>query len=199
MLNSESYVEQVVNSALSVDYYGAHSLIQRINMLAWCSIDEADGNIRNEAGRVNANLLKLIHKNSIPNLGRLLLKYGCVPLLVQIVTGYIVTIPPPDQMVPSDFLDEKYVDLKPNRTFQTFPVVQNEGIVALVLLCSLCQEALDDIALHHMALVAFFKSTLLRTEAEGSVPIKESSTIDSITTLNASHLLLILCQGNGNY
>jgi hypothetical protein len=198
MLNSESYVEQSVNFALSVDCDGDHSLIERINMLAWCSIDEADGNIRNEAGRVNANLLKLIHKHSIPNLGRLLVKYGCVPLLVQIVTGYIVSIPPLHQMVPRDLLEEKYVDLKPDRTFQTFPVVQNEGIVALVLLCSLCQEALDVIAVHQVALVAFLKSILLRTEADGSVPIKESSKIDSITILNASHLLLMLCQGNGN-
>jgi hypothetical protein len=199
MLNSESYSDQTVNSALPLDFNETHSLIERINTLAWCSIDEADGNIRNEAGRVNVNLVKLIHKNSIPNLGRLLLKYGCVPLVVQIVTSYIVSIPPPDQMTSNDFLDEKYVDLNPNRTFQTFPVVQNEGIVALVLLCSLCDEAIQVIARYHVPLVAFLKSILMRTEAEGSSRKKESSTIDSITILNASHLLLILCQGSGNY
>lgn len=198
MLNSESYIENDVISALSLNFDGISSLIERVNILAWCSIDEADSNIRNETGRVNANLIKLFHKHSIPNLGKLLLNYGCVPLLVQIVTGFILSVPPPHDMTRRDFIDEAYVDLQPHRIFQTFPVVQNEGIVALVLLCSLCEETLQIIARYHIPLVAFFKSILLRTDAQGSDATNEPSTLDSITTLNASHLLLILCQGNGN-
>lgn len=199
MFNSESYMEEDIVSALSIDFEGAPSLIEIVNILTWCSTDEADSNIRNETGRVNANLIKIFHKNSIPTLSKVLLNYGCVTLLVQIVTGFILTIPPSHQMTRRDLLDETYVDFGPQRIFQTFPVVQNEGLVALILLCSMCEDAVQIIAQHHIPLVAFFKSILLRTDSQGSDIKNDSSALDSITTLNASHLLLILCQGNGIY
>ena len=122
------------------------------------------------------------------------MKYGCVTLLLQIVTGFILSSPPPHQMSLIDFSLDIYVDFNPVRAFQTFPVVQNEGIVALVLLCSLCEEVLSIVARYVIPLVHFFKSVFTQADAAGS----EYSTLDSITALNASHLLLMLCQGNGN-
>ena len=193
ILGTDSYMEDHL-IPLNTDKL---TLIQKINMLIWNSTDEVDNGIRNEGGRVNSNLVKIISKLKEPKLARCLLYVGSVALIVQIVTGVILT-KASDQMTYNDFIKDDYVDYISNRASHTFPVVQNEGIVALVLFCSICPDAISLISRYHAPLLETFNLILKKDNSDIDMR-KHSIELESITSLNASHLLLILCQGSGKF
>lgn len=181
---------------------GVRSYMERINRVIWNATGENDAGVRNEGGRISVNLLRSLQRYNAPQLSRILLENGSITLIVQIVTGSLLTQPLGDKIADSEpFGDENAFFDAPVGFEQVFPIVQNEGLVFLALFCALCPEAIPRIARFQKHLLHAFKPLLVVEKKPSSrlSPDAVTDDIGSITRVNVCQLLLILSQHSGIY
>ena len=170
--------------------------LERLNRVIWNSTGENDTGIRNEGGRIIANLIKTCHRTHAPQLTEALLESGSITLLIQIISGAVLTVED------AETLDDEHAHYSaPVGMDQVFPIVQNEGLVAVTLLCSLCPAALPRIVEFHKHLIHSFKLLLKSTDGPGAAfmaPPKDED-MSAISKLNVCQLLLVLCEGSGKF
>lgn len=93
--------------------------------------------IRNEGGRFISNIVRTLHYEKFPTLLQIIIDNNGVVLLLQIITGATLTREAETMLALNDgrFVDNTNVGAN-NVESRVFPVVQNEGIVASILLCA---------------------------------------------------------------
>ncbi|KAJ3225596.1 hypothetical protein HK099_006536 [Clydaea vesicula] len=124
--------------------------LQKMISLVWKAVEDNDSGIRNEGGRCISNLVRCCHYSKVPKLVNYIIEAKGVPPLIQIVTGAILTkqktlntvshsnislADVPRLSVGENIDNHVHFDALPVET-AVFPNVQNEGIVALILMCS---------------------------------------------------------------
>jgi hypothetical protein len=159
----------------------------------WKSIDENDAGIRSEGGRLVANLIKTLHRVNASALAEYLIELGGVTLLIQIITGYVLTSEASQARIHSESAVQ-FSELSSSRG-QVFPIVQNEGIIALILLYSLSPKCLDRILEYTEPLLVAI-NCLLDT---ASLEQNSQKTIENITFMNICQLMLILSRNDGKH
>jgi hypothetical protein len=174
--------------------------LERINTVIWNATGENDLGIRNEGGRINVSLVKTFHRKNAPQFAQLLLDSGAVTLMVQIVTGSLLSQSPGDSGL-LEIDEESQVKFDaPIGMEQVFLIVQNEGLVALAMLCALCPSAMKRTALFRKHLIYTFKNLLAdekeRKQLKSTAELKDEELL-SLTRLNVCQLLLILCKTDG--
>ncbi|KAI9001873.1 hypothetical protein BC832DRAFT_122634 [Gaertneriomyces semiglobifer] len=149
--------------------------LRSIISLIWNATGDNDTGIRYEGGRLISHLVRGCVSSSA--LIRSLIDANIVPPLVQIVTGALLTKVRSDVSDDSDELseDEHHVHFDALPTSRVFPQVQNEGVVALVMLCKVCPDVVGRVA-RYEALVGALTSILASGLAvEGVVEKKEEA------------------------
>ncbi|KAJ3163055.1 hypothetical protein HDU86_002224 [Geranomyces michiganensis] len=143
------------------------SALVKVVRLMWTATGDNDTGTRNEGGRLIVNLVRACHRGrALPLLKNIVDAQGIV-LLVQIVTGALLTRARTD--ADGDRVgageDEHHVhfDALPIEG-QVFPVVQNEGVVALVLITDAVPGAIKAITAYHASLIP----TLVKIIASGT-------------------------------
>ncbi|KAH6578663.1 hypothetical protein BASA61_000128 [Batrachochytrium salamandrivorans] len=130
------------------------SPLGRLIALIWKATDDNDTGIRNEGGRVITNIVRAIHRSKATQFLNILFDLNCITPLVQIVTGAMLTKPiQPSETGDAEFVGDHHVhfDALPIEG-QVFPLVQNEGLVALTLICSLYPAATSKIVRFYASL-----------------------------------------------
>ncbi|KAJ3180654.1 Rap1 GTPase-GDP dissociation stimulator 1 [Geranomyces variabilis] len=165
---------------------GAKNLtpLGKVVRLMWTATGDNDTGTRNEGGRLIVNLVRACHRGrALPLLKNIVDAQGIV-LLLQIVTGALLTRARTDAdgHAVGGGEDEHHVhfDALPIEG-QVFPVVQNEGVVALVLITDAVPGAIKSIAAYHASLIP----TLVNIIASGTEHAKTST---EGTDLQAPHV-----------
>nr|KAJ3419462.1 hypothetical protein HK105_006932 [Polyrhizophydium stewartii] len=131
------------------------SPLGRLITLIWRATGDNDTGIRNEGGRVLANIVRAINRTKAVQFLPLFFDLNCIAPLVQIVTGALLTktAQSADDGGDMDMEDEHHVhfDALPSET-QVFPLVQNEGLVSLTLICTLSPPATSKIVRYYSSL-----------------------------------------------
>lgn len=132
--------------SMPVSSAGSVSPIGKLVSLVWKSTGENDTGIRNEGGRVVVNLIRAIHRTNGTNclisatkFLSMIFDLNAITLVVQIVTGALLIKASQKSDTPSASNDDDSHEVHfnaPPSMGQVFPLVQNEGIVSLALLCA---------------------------------------------------------------
>eukprot|EP00842_Homolaphlyctis_polyrhiza_P000667 jgi/Hompol1/1600/HPOL_004796-RA len=154
----------------------------RLIALIWKATGDSDTGTRNEGGRVIVNIVRTLSRSKATQFLNILFDLSCITPIVQIITGAVLT--KNVQQSPSNEtmseLEEHHVhfDAQPSEK-QVFPMVQNEGLVALTLLCSMDQTAASRIVRYTSSLTP----TLINILKSG-VSAFSSGSIDRITQIS---------------
>ncbi|KAJ3028135.1 UNVERIFIED_CONTAM: Rap1 GTPase-GDP dissociation stimulator 1 [Siphonaria sp. JEL0065] len=119
--------------------------------------------VRNEGGRVIVNLVRTCHLAGAPHLIKIILEANGITPLVQIVTGALLTRVNDDQGQTGSQVElnhHVHFDAVPSDG-QVFPVVQNEGLVALILMANALSTSIPIITKYHTSLIPVAKRILL--------------------------------------
>ncbi|KAJ3038533.1 Rap1 GTPase-GDP dissociation stimulator 1 [Rhizophlyctis rosea] len=122
--------------------------------LIWNATGDNDTGIRNEGGRVIVNIIRAAHRARALQFTKRLIDSNIIPPLLQIITGALLTKSLPAAGSPvadNDSEHHVHFDATPVEG-QVFPLVQNEGIVALILICNAFPEAIPRITRYHTSL-----------------------------------------------
>ncbi|KAI8843942.1 armadillo-type protein [Chytriomyces cf. hyalinus JEL632] len=150
-------------SKMSLDNISSKTPFSRVIRYIWKSTGDNLSGIRNEGGRVVANLIRSAHLAGAPLLVKAILNGNGIPPLVQIVTGALLTRPadePREGAENEESSHHVHFDAVPSDG-QVFPVVQNEGLIALILMSNAAAEAIPVIAKYHASLVPVAKRILM--------------------------------------
>ena len=112
--------------------------------------DENEMGIRTEGGRILVNLARTFQKHQVTHLAEWVVKNDGIVLLLQIVTGSCLL-----------YQSQEAVAQK----YPTFAIVQNEGLVALILFCSLYPPSKEILYSHGNLLLKTIEH-LLQTSLE---------------------------------
>ncbi|KAJ3301884.1 hypothetical protein HDV03_000251 [Kappamyces sp. JEL0829] len=183
------------------------SPLSKLIKLIWTASKDNDGGVRNEGGRLIVHLVKCIHrsKGRPPDLTtaldhlHLLSELNALTLIIQILTGAHLTKSGSGSTGPDT--DHHVQFDAPPETTRVFPLVQNESIVALTLLCSLHRPTASKI-LKFSAVVPTLLSILSTPLQDAAAKVDSSledmqakKPIHSIQTMmNACLLLRYLVQ-----
>ncbi|KAJ3055918.1 Rap1 GTPase-GDP dissociation stimulator 1 [Rhizophlyctis rosea] len=122
--------------------------------LIWNATGDNDMGIRNEGGRFIVNVVRLAHRVKALQYTRKLIDSNIIPPLLQIVTGALLTKNrnvAADGAIQEDDEHHVHFDATPMEG-QVFPLVQNEGIVALILICNAFPDAIPRITRYYASL-----------------------------------------------
>ncbi|KAL5034970.1 hypothetical protein BDV3_004459 [Batrachochytrium dendrobatidis] len=165
------------------------SPLGRFVSLIWKATADNDTGIRNEGGRVITNLVRAIHRTKATQFLNILFDFNCIIPLVQIVTG--ATLTKPNQASPTgdtEFVEDHHVrfDALPIEG-QVFPMIQNEGIVALTLICSMHPASTSKIIRFNASLIPtlfqILKSGLAAyTPTDSEVKLSQPLSMDRSTS-----------------
>ncbi|ORY51791.1 hypothetical protein BCR33DRAFT_711986 [Rhizoclosmatium globosum] len=150
----------------------------------WKATGDNLTNVRNEGGRVIVNLVRTSHLAGAPQLINVVVQSSGITPLIQIVTGALLTRVNEDQK-PTDGSQNElhhhvHFDAVPSDG-QVFPVVQNEGLVALILMANAVPTSIPIITKYHASLIAISKKILLsglpdvEKEKEAAVEVARDS------------------------
>ncbi|KAI8822699.1 armadillo-type protein [Fimicolochytrium jonesii] len=137
---------------------GQKTPLNKIINLIWNATGDNDTGIRNEGGRLLVNLVRAIHRAGPSPLLNTLIKARCIVPLIQIVTGALLTKARASEAEsgPSNTEEEDdhhvHFDATPVEG-QVFPMVQNEGVVALILLADASPDSITAISKYHASIV----------------------------------------------
>lgn len=107
--------------------------LQSLVKFIWKAVEDNDTGIRSEGGRCIANLVRVCHQARAHAFIKVVIQARAVPILVQIVTGAILTT---DDASQGDDGDRAvHFDAVSNEA-NVFPIVLNEGVVALMIMCT---------------------------------------------------------------
>ncbi|KAI9207738.1 armadillo-type protein [Polychytrium aggregatum] len=133
---------------------------RQVISLIWRSTNDSESGIRNEGGRMIGNIIRAIHTENALALMKCVVDANCIPPLIQIITGALLT-----KKVEStiDSLDDEerhvHFDALPLET-QVYHIVQNEGLVAMILLCDAYPPALSIVVQYHSSLLPMTQNIL---------------------------------------
>ncbi|KAI9331968.1 armadillo-type protein [Obelidium mucronatum] len=139
----------------------------------WKATGDNMTGVRNEGGRVIVNLVRTCHLAGAPHLIKVILDANGITPLVQIVTGALLTRVNEDQDQSGsqpELHHHVHFDAVPSDG-QVFPVVQNEGLVALILTANALSTSIPIITKYHTSLIPVAKKILL-----SGLPPQEQST-----------------------
>ncbi|TPX39303.1 hypothetical protein SeMB42_g06383 [Synchytrium endobioticum] len=152
-------------AAAAVPPPGTRTPLSRIISLIWKATGDNDTGIRNEGGRVVVNLVRSAHRAKAPQFIKAIVDTNGIPPLIQILTGALLTRDTPPVAVSEDSREEEVhvtFDALPSQD-QVFPLVQNEGLVALSLMASNVSSCIPMITKYSASLIP----TLIRILQNG--------------------------------
>jgi len=165
--------------------------LKRLVKFLWKAVDDNDTGIRSEGGRCIANMVRCCHHANAPGFIKIILEAKGVPLLVQIVTGATLTLHATSQ----DFSDRVvHLDAVPNEA-NVFPIVLNEGVVSLMLMCTVFPETAYEIVRFEASLLPTL-IRVIKSEDERSEPGQIYA--DEIKA-NVCLLLECLCRADAEF
>ncbi|TPX38360.1 hypothetical protein SmJEL517_g00347 [Synchytrium microbalum] len=144
---------------------GIKTPLARIISLIWRATGDSDTGIRNEGGRVIVNLTRSSHRARAPQFIKAIVDSNGIPPLIQILTGALLTRDLPPDAMSEDSTDEEvhvHFDALPSAD-QVFPLVQNEGLVALSLIATSVPSSIPIITKYSASLIP----TLIRILQSG--------------------------------
>ncbi|KAJ3156493.1 Rap1 GTPase-GDP dissociation stimulator 1 [Geranomyces variabilis] len=158
--------------------------LAKVVRLMWTATGDNDTGTRNEGGRLIVHLVRACHRGrALPLLKNIVDAQGIV-LLLQVVTGALLTRARTDAdghaVGGGDDEHHVHFDALPIEG-QVFPVVQNEGVVALVLITDAVPGAIKSITAYHASLIP----TLVNIIASGT---EHAKTATEGTDLQAPHV-----------
>ncbi|TPX57100.1 hypothetical protein PhCBS80983_g04062 [Powellomyces hirtus] len=157
---------------------GFKTPLSKVVSLMWTATGDNDTGTRNEGGRLIVNLVRACHRGRATQLMRTIVDAQGIVLLIQIVTGALLTRPrttPMDAQTGAETSEEEHhvhFDALPVEG-QVFPMVQNEGIIALVLVTDAIPESVAIITRYHASLIPTMVKILssgIRPVADGEEP-----------------------------
>ncbi|KAJ3219756.1 hypothetical protein HDU67_009568 [Dinochytrium kinnereticum] len=144
--------------------------LNKIISLVWKATGDNLAGIRNEGARTIVNLVRTCHIAGAPHLIKHIVDANGIVPLIQIVTGALLTKP---RATNSDDLQTSpttehhvHFDALPSEG-QVYSLVQNEGLVALILICNACPEAIPQVTRYHSSLIPTAIS-ILRSNVPGA-------------------------------
>ncbi|KAJ3411499.1 hypothetical protein HDV05_002107 [Chytridiales sp. JEL 0842] len=159
---------------------------QKLIRHIWRATGDNLAGIRNEGGRVIVNLVRTSHLCGAPHLIKTIVDANGITPLIQIVTGALLTKQKPslesgeepnNENLPIPHESSESLDTDHHVHFdavplegQVYPLVQNEGLVALVLIANAVPGAISMITRYHTSLIPTAKSVLgsgMKDEEEG--------------------------------
>ncbi|KAJ3130471.1 hypothetical protein HK098_000036 [Nowakowskiella sp. JEL0407] len=153
---------------------GSKTPLSQLIASIWKSTGENDIVLRNEGGRVIVNMVRVCgHQREANHLLNALIDFNVVTPLVQIVTGALLTrsndSESPEESAPPNHGQEEtehhvHFDAVP-LDGQFFPIVQNEGIVALIMLLNFKPELVSRVTRYHHSL----SPTIMKILASGVI------------------------------
>ncbi|KAJ3271114.1 hypothetical protein HDV01_007051 [Terramyces sp. JEL0728] len=116
----------------------ALSPLGKVIRLIWNISDDTDGGIRTEGGRLIVNVVRAINRTKAEQFVANVVQLNSTAPLIQILTGAVVTRNSSDSPVNESHDADHHVhfDAAPEAS-KVFPMVQNESLVALTILCSM--------------------------------------------------------------
>ncbi|KAI8853107.1 hypothetical protein BC829DRAFT_20753 [Chytridium lagenaria] len=146
--------------------------LNKIIGLVWKANGDNQAGIRNEGARAVVNLVRTCHLAGAPHMVKILVEANGIVPLIQIVTGALLTKPRSNNADDDDNstspTSEHHVhfDALPSEG-QVYSLVQNEGLVALILICNACPDAIPQITRYHSSLIPT-AVTILRSNVPGT-------------------------------
>ncbi|KAJ3105663.1 Rap1 GTPase-GDP dissociation stimulator 1 [Phlyctochytrium bullatum] len=180
--------------------------IRKIIRLTWQATGDNQAGVRNEGARVVVNLVRTCHLCQAPFLIRAIVDVNGIVPLMQIVTGALLTRPRNNDESggDGDASDEHHVhfDALPSEG-QVYPLVQNEGLVALILIANACPEAIPDIIRYHASLVptavTILKSNLPTEQVDEGARTERKLDYSDAIKVNVCLLLGALVVGDASF
>ncbi|KAJ3286654.1 Rap1 GTPase-GDP dissociation stimulator 1 [Borealophlyctis nickersoniae] len=184
--------------------------------LIWTSTGDNDTGIRNEGGRVIVNISRTCHRAKALHFTKAIVEANAIAPLIQIITGALLTkgrpgASPATADSSADNVEEGddhhvHFDSVP-LDGQVFPVVQNEGIVALILVTNGYPAAIPRVARYHTflvpALIKILKSGIAEDDNGTAGPRfatpGETQEYKDETKVNVCLLLEALCKGDDEF
>ncbi|KAI9104575.1 armadillo-type protein [Phlyctochytrium arcticum] len=123
---------------------GQKTPLNRVVSLIWSATGDNDTGIRNEGGRLLVNLVRAAHRSKAIPFLKFIVDSNALPPLVQIITGALLTKPREVDSQSADDEHHVHFDAVPVEG-QVFPMVQNEGILSLILIHEYYPEAVPKI------------------------------------------------------
>jgi hypothetical protein len=121
---------------------------------------ENDGAVRNEAGRLVIQIIKVIYRTKAMQLVPLLFKTNAITLVVQALTGAFLMDVNNYRTTSENSICVNVCFDAPAQQTKVFPIVQNESLVALTLLCTLKSETANVICDYHTSVIPSLKNIL---------------------------------------
>ncbi|KAJ3098190.1 hypothetical protein HDU97_004199 [Phlyctochytrium planicorne] len=148
----------------------AKTPMNKIISLVFKAIGDNQAGIRNEGARAIVNLVRTCHLAGAPHLIKVIVQSNGIVPLIQIVTGALLTKPRSnlsEDHNPSSPADHHvHFDALPSEG-QVYSLVQNEGLVALILISNAYPEAIPEITRYHSSLIPT-AITILKSNVPGA-------------------------------
>ncbi|KAI9347942.1 armadillo-type protein [Zopfochytrium polystomum] len=128
----------------------------------WKSTGDNLAGVRSEGSRVIVNLVRTAHLSHAPQFIETIVQANSIAPLIQIVTGALLTRSRAAEDGQDDGSDNQHhvhFDALPAES-QVFPVVQNEGLIALILIANAHPQAIPTITKYHSSLLPTAKTIL---------------------------------------
>ncbi|KAJ3310231.1 Rap1 GTPase-GDP dissociation stimulator 1 [Boothiomyces sp. JEL0838] len=145
----------------------ALSPLGKVIRLIWNISDDTDGGIRTEGGRLIVNVIRAINRTKaeqfIPNIVQL----NSIAPLIQILTGAVVTRNSSESPAHESHDADHHVhfDAAPEAS-KVFPMVQNEALVAITILCSISPPCAQRITRYSQSVTPTLEQILASTETK---------------------------------
>ncbi|KNC97857.1 uncharacterized protein SPPG_06853 [Spizellomyces punctatus DAOM BR117] len=179
-------------SQCSVPSAGPKTPLGKVITLVWTATGDNDTGIRNEGGRLLVNLIRACHRGRAPHLLKTIVDANAIPPLIQIITGALLTRSRTSSDEGTDVPEDEHhvhFDAMPLEG-QVFPMVQNEGIVALILVADAYPEAIPRITRYSASLIPTLID-ILRSGIQGIETAKDAQEYEYADEAKANVCVLL--------
>ncbi|TPX71475.1 hypothetical protein SpCBS45565_g01105 [Spizellomyces sp. 'palustris'] len=179
-------------SQCSVPSAGRKTPMGKVITLVWTATGDNDTGIRNEGGRLLVNLIRACHRGRAPHLLKTIVDANAIPPLIQIITGALLTRSRTSSDEGTDVPEDEHhvhFDAMPLEG-QVFPMVQNEGIVALILVADAYPEAIPRITRYSTSLIPTLID-ILRSGIQGIETAKDAQEYEYADEAKANVCVLL--------
>ncbi|KAJ3068209.1 Rap1 GTPase-GDP dissociation stimulator 1 [Podochytrium sp. JEL0797] len=212
----ETKVSKLPTDGTSALVIQSKTPLNKLVKYIWKATGDNLTGVRNEGGRVIVNLVRTCHLAGAPQLIKLILDSNGVTPLIQIVTGALLTRVAQGDSQGGQAPGESQPELHHHVHFdavpsdgQVFPVVQNEGLVALILMMNALPMAIQAISKFHASLIPTCQTILLSgieapppvvaTESALPQPVAEQIVYSDEVKVNVCLFLGVLVSADANF